>query len=129
MIITITVSSVAKQNLILQLSFDFALQIIQLYQVLKGQKEYVLSKQLLRSGTSIGANVEEAIAAQSRKDFISKMNIASKEARETRYWLRLLTKSQIVKYDYSAYLDKIDSIVNVLTAIVKSTQETDKKNS
>jgi four helix bundle protein len=120
---------VAKQNLILQLSFDFALHIIQLYQVLKGQKEYVLSKQLLRSGTSIGANVEEAIAAQSRKDFISKMNIASKEARETRYWLRLLTKSQIVKYDYSAYLDKIDSIVNVLTAIVKSTQETDKKNS
>jgi four helix bundle protein len=57
------------------------------------------------------------------------MNIASREARETRYWLRLLTKrSQIVQYDYSAYLDKIDSIVNVLTAIVKSTQETDKRN-
>ncbi len=128
-LLQLTVFRVAKQNLILQLSFDFALQIIQLYQILKDQKEYVISKQLLRSGTSIGANVEEAIAAQSRKDFISKMNIASKEARETRYWLRLLTKSQIVKYDYSAYLDKIDSIVNVLTAIVKSTQETDKRNS
>ncbi len=118
----------AKQNLILQLSFDFALQIIGLYQVLKNQKEYVISKQLLRSGTSIGANVEEAIAAQSRKDFISKMNIASKEAREARYWLRLLDKSQLVKYDFSMYLNKIDSIVNVLTAIVKSTQETDKRN-
>jgi four helix bundle protein len=115
--------TLAKQNLIIDLSFDFALQIIQLYGVLKEQKEYVLSKQLLRSGTSIGANVEEAIAAQSRNDFISKMSIASKEARETRYWLKLLDRSQIVRYDYAPYLKSIESIVNVLASIVKSTKE------
>ena len=83
------------ENKILEMSFDFSLQIIQLYKILIEQKEYVLSKQLLRSGTSIGANIEEAIAAQSRKDFISKLSIASKEARETRYWLRLLDKSKL----------------------------------
>jgi four helix bundle protein len=74
-------------------TFKFALSIIELYKYLKEHKEYVLSKQLLRSGTSIGANVEEAQAAQSKKDFTSKMSIASKEARETRYWLRLLDQS------------------------------------
>ncbi len=86
-------------------------------------REYVLSKQLLRSGTSIGANVEEAIAAQSRKDFISKMAIASKEARETRYWLRLLSKSKLVEMDYSLYLESCEHIINILTKIVKTTQE------
>ena len=74
-------------------SFMFALQIIALYKVLQGQREFVISRQLLRSGTSIGANVEEASAAQSRADFLSKMSIASKEARETRYWLLLLEES------------------------------------
>jgi len=77
----------------------------------------------LRSGTSIGANVEEAIAGQSRKDFISKLSIASKESRETRYWLRLLDKSQLVKHDYSAYLSSVNHIVNILTKIVKTSQE------
>jgi four helix bundle protein len=70
-------------NLIQQKSFDFALRIIKLYSGLQQQREYVLSRQLLRSGTSIGANVTEG---QSRKDFLSKMSIASKEARETKYW-------------------------------------------
>lgn len=79
---------VKTDNKILELSFSFSLQIIELYKKLQEKKEFVISKQVLRSGTSIGANVEEAIAAQSRKDFISKMAIASKEARETRYWLR-----------------------------------------
>lgn len=92
------------ENKILEMSFDFSLQIISLYKKLIENKEYVLSKQLLRSATSIGANVEEAMAAQSRKDFISKMSIASKEARETRYWLRLLEKSKLVNIDYSDYL-------------------------
>ncbi|SRR5258708_18425236 len=111
-----------KDNIILVKSFDFALIIIKLYSTLVEQKEYVLSKQLLRSGTSIGANVEEATAAQSRKDFISKMSIASKEARETRYWLRLLQKSQFVKIDYSTYLNDIEEIIKIITAIVKSSQ-------
>jgi len=74
-------------------SFDFALMIVEVYKFLLEKKEFVLSKQLLRSGTSIGANVHEAQAAQSRKDFASKMAIASKEARETLYWLRLLDNS------------------------------------
>jgi four helix bundle protein len=77
-------------------SFEFALKIIELYKTLVDSKEYVISKQLLRSGTSIGANVEEAGAAVSKKDFVSKMSIASKEARETKYWLRLLDQSQLV---------------------------------
>lgn len=71
-------------------TFQFVLDIVKLYRYLTGNKEFILSKQLLRSGTSIGANVCEAQAAQSRKDFASKMAIASKEARETLYWLRLL---------------------------------------
>ena len=71
-------------------TFDFALKVVDLYKYLTGNKEYILSKQMLRSGTSIGANVQEAQAAQSKADFISKMSIASKEARETKYWLCLL---------------------------------------
>jgi four helix bundle protein len=74
-------------------TFEFALLIIELYRYLIVNNEYVMSKQILRSGTSIGANVQEAQAAQSKKDFVSKMTIASKEARETDYWLRLLDKS------------------------------------
>ena len=80
---------VAKENIIQTKSFDFALEIIQFYKHCLDHNEYVLSKQLVRSGTSIGANIEEATAAQSKKDFIAKMSISSKEARETRYWLKL----------------------------------------
>lgn len=111
-----------KENIIQKLSFDFSLNIIDLYKDLVAKNEYVLSKQLLRSGTSIGANVEEALAGISRKDFIAKMSISSKEARETRYWLRLLQASQLVKLDYSSYLEKIDEIISILTAIVKTSQ-------
>src|SRR3989338_1040298 len=99
-----------KQNLIQQKSFDFALKIIELYGKLVRAKEFVISKQLLRSATSIGANVEEAIAGQSKKDFLHKMAIASKEARETRYWLKLLDESQILKIGYKTYLQEIESI-------------------
>lgn len=111
-------------NKILDLSFEFSLKIIDLYKKLIERKEFVISKQLLKSGTSVGANVEEAIAAQSRKDFISKMSIASKEARETRYWLRLLDKSKLVDIDYSEYLNAVEHIINILTKIVKTSQET-----
>jgi len=111
-----------SNNQILDMSFDFALQIIELYKTLVDKKEFVLSRQLLKSGTSVGANVEEAIAAQSRKDFISKMSIASKESRETRYWLKLLNKSQLVRLDYTPYLLTANHIVNLLTKIVKTSQ-------
>jgi len=111
-----------KDNVVLNKSFDFALEIIELYKILKSKNEFVISKQLLRSGTSIGANVEEATAAQSKKDFATKMSIASKEARETRYWLRLLNKSKLVEYDYKNYLNKIDELIRIITAIVKTAQ-------
>jgi four helix bundle protein len=111
------------ESKILDLSFDFSLKVIDLYKILIKQNEYVLSKQLLRSATSIGANVEEANAAQTKKDFITKMSIASKESRETRYWLRLLDKSKLIDLDYSTYLSLIEHIINVLTKIVKTSQE------
>lgn len=111
-----------KDNVVLNKSFDFALEIIELYKILKSKNEFVISKQLLRSGTSIGANIEEATAAQSKKDFATKMAIASKEARETRYWLRLLNKSKLVDFDYNNYLNKIDELIRIITSIVKTAQ-------
>ena len=80
-----------KENIIQQKSFQFAVRIINLYKYLTNdKKEFVLSKQILRSGTSIGANINEALAAESKKDFVHKLSIAVKEARETYYWLNLL---------------------------------------
>ncbi|MBE0424643.1 MAG: four helix bundle protein [Lutibacter sp.] len=112
-----------KENIIQEKSFDFALLTIEIYIKMKLQNEYVLSKQLLKSGTSIGANVEEAIAGISKKDFTAKMSISSKEARETKYWLRLIDKSNIVQIDVSKPLIEIESIINILTKIVKTSQE------
>ena len=112
-----------SENIIQNKSFDFALSIISLYKKLQEEREYVISKQLLRSATSVGANIEEATAAQTKKDFAHKMSISSKEARETRYWLRLLEKSQIVKGDYTAYLNDITEIIRILTSIVKTAQK------
>jgi four helix bundle protein len=109
-------------SIVQEKSFQFALDIIKLYQDLKRQNEFVISKQLLRSGTSIGANVEEASAAQTKKDFITKMSIASKEARETRYWIKLLQQSKIVNYDFSMYLSSIEELIKILTSIVKTAQ-------
>lgn len=110
-----------KDNIIQKKSYEFALQVISLYRKLCKSNEYVLSKQLLRSGTSIGANVEEAQAGQSRADFISKMSIASKEARETNYWLRLLRDSGTIdEIEVEALLVESESIVNILTSIVKT---------
>lgn len=111
-----------KDNLILDKSFSFALATVNLYPLLTEQNEYVISKQLLRSGTSIGANVEEAVAAESTKDFVHKMAIASKEARETRYWLRLLNEGNLVTVDVSKHLINIEEIIRIVTAIVKTSR-------
>lgn len=111
------------ENKIFEMTFDFSLQIIGLYKELVDKKEFVLSKQVLRSATIIGANAEEATAAMSKKEFIMKMSIASKEARETRYWLRLLDKSKLVDLDYSNYLTQEEHIINIITKIVKTSQE------
>ncbi len=111
-----------KDNLIADKTFDFALNIIDLYINLKKENEFVLSKQLLRAGTSIGANVEESTAAQSKNDFISKISIASKEARETRYWLRLYEKSNLTNIPMTNHLEEIEHIINILTKIVKTSK-------
>lgn len=112
-----------KENVIVTKTFDFALSIVNLLVQLKKENEFIISKQILRSATSVGANVEEAIAAQSRKDFIHKMSIASKEARETKYWLRLLDKSNLTSISMSNYLIEIEHILNIITKIIKTTQE------
>ncbi|RLA73598.1 MAG: four helix bundle protein [Epsilonproteobacteria bacterium] len=115
-----------RDNTILSKSFEFVIRVVKLYKYLcDEQKEYILSKQLLRCGTSIGANINEAQAGQSKADFIAKMGISSKEARESKYWLELLIKTDYLnindKYTKSLLYD-IDKIVKLLTSIVKSSQ-------
>ena len=102
-------------------SFQFALKVLRIASRLRQQREYVISDQLARAGTSIGSNVEEAQAGQSRKDFLSKMAIASKEARETKYWLRLIAKSGIAGVDVHEELDDAEELIRILTSIVKTT--------
>ena len=102
-------------------SYDFALHIIEFCTQLKDEKHYEISSQLIRSGTSIGANVEEALAGQSRKDFFAKMSIASKEARETNYWLRLIKDAELFDKPYiKELISESDEIVKILTSIVKT---------
>jgi len=113
-----------NKSIVNEKAISFALQIIELYKLLRNNKEYVLSKQLLRSGTSIGANIAEALAGESRKDFAHKMSIASKEARESHYWLILLQKSQLVHHDYSDEIEKCLELIRLLTSIVKTTSTT-----
>lgn len=108
-------------------SKNFAVRIIRLVQFLqKEKKEHVLSKQLLKSGTSIGANVSESVYAQSKADFISKMSIALKEAAETEYWIDLLEETEYVKVEQVSDLkSELEEILKLLTSIIK----TSKKNS
>ena len=106
-------------------SFEFAVRIVKLCRFLEKQDRVsrTLANQLLRSGTSVGANIEEAQAGQSKADFIAKMSISRKEARETLYWLRLLEESGSVKVDKLAeILKEADELVRILTAIVKTAQ-------
>lgn len=113
----------ARENVVLEKSFAFAVRIVKICRRLSGDREYVLSKQLLRAGTSIGANVNEAQAGQSRNDFIAKMAIASKEARETKYWIDLLVETGCLAKDdddTKCLVDESDQLVKILTKIVKS---------
>ena len=102
----------------------FALRIIRLYIYLKEEKgEYVMSKQLLRSGTSIGANVRESINAQSKADFVNKMNIALKEADETQYWLELLHESDFINVmEFDSINGDLSKILGTLTKIIKTSK-------
>jgi len=113
-----------KESIVGSKAYYFALKVILLYKLMQDKREFVLSNQLLRSATSIGANIEEATAGLSQKDFTAKMSIASKEARESRYWIRLLSDSGIIKdFNFSELLTEIDEIVKMLTKIVKTTQQ------
>ncbi|MEK7202933.1 MAG: four helix bundle protein [Patescibacteria group bacterium] len=111
-----------KDNIIKTKSYKFAIRIINLYKYLTvNKKEYILSKQILRSGTSIGANVEEAIDGQSKKDFISKLSIAYKEARETRYWINLIVDSCILEKKLSiSLLSDCEEICKIIGKIQKT---------
>jgi len=113
-------------NCVQRKSFEFAVRVVRLCKYLtKEQKEYVLSKQLLRSGTSIGANVNEAQAAQSKADFTAKMSIASKEARETGYWLALLCETEyldLTQEHVASLLGQSEELIKILTSIVKTSQ-------
>jgi four helix bundle protein len=117
-------------NLIQSKTYSFAVRIVKLYKILSSeQREFILSKQLLRSGTSIGANVEEGIAAQSRKDFISKFSVALKEAKATHYWLRLLKDCDYLNdKSFNSIIADCNEIIVVLTKILKTTRENDKAN-
>ncbi len=115
-----------KQNIILEKTFEFAVEIVKLTQKIQNEhKEYVLTRQLLKAATSIGANVEEAIAGHSTADFIAKLTIAQKEARETKYWLRLIYASKL--HDCTKYLSDIDEVIRILTSIIITTKQRNEK--
>ena len=111
-------------NVVQAKSYRFAVRVIRLYQHLsETKKEFVLSKQLLRSGTSIGANVEEAIGGQSRADFVSKLAIAYKEARETSYWLRLLKDTDyLTETEFNSIHLDAEELCRILGSIQKTTK-------
>lgn len=114
-----------KENIVLEKSFDFAVRVVNLYKYLtQKKKEYIISKQLIRSGTSIGANVTEAQRGQSKADFTAKMAIALKEAYETEYWLGLLFKTEFLSQkEYENINKEIKEIISILMSICKTAGE------
>ena len=112
-----------KENIVFEKSKNFAIRIIRLCKLLQERKEYIISKQATRSGTSIGANISEAQFAISKKDFQSKMYIALKETHETLYWLELLYKTEyLTKKQFDSIYSDIDEIIAILTSICTSSQ-------
>ncbi|MFA6596634.1 MAG: four helix bundle protein [Ignavibacteriaceae bacterium] len=111
-----------EQNVLKEKSYQFAIRIVKLYQFLNEEKkEFTLSKQILRSGTSIGANVEEAIGAQSQKDFYMKLNIAYKETRETYYWLRILHDTNYIDdKQFQSIINDCDELLKITGTIIKT---------
>ena len=111
-----------KQNLIEDRSFELAVEIVFVYQYLTREKrEYVLSKQVLRSGTSVGANISEGVAAQSKKEFCNRISIAYKEVRETEFWLKLLCSTGYLTIDKAnAAIKKCDEVNRILFTILKT---------
>lgn len=114
-----------RENIVQKKSFYFALRIIKLSRYLRQEnREYILSKQILRSGTAIGALIREAEHAQSKADFINKMSIALKEANETDYWIELLFQSgEISEQSYSSIKQDISELLKLLVSIIKTTKQ------
>jgi four helix bundle protein len=113
-----------KQNIIKEKSFSFAIEIVFLYKILIERKEFILSKQLLRSGTSIGANIREAEHAQSKADFIHKLSISLKEANETEYWLDLLFETKLLtEIEFQNIKPKIIELLKILTSIINTSKK------
>ncbi|WP_459836018.1 four helix bundle protein [Halanaerobaculum tunisiense] len=114
-----------RENVIYDKSFDFSVAIVKLCRYLFDEKnEYVLGKQLMRCGTSIGANVREAIEGQSKKDFIAKLSISLKEAGETEYWLNLLIASDVLKETrVNSLLNDVKEIIRILNSILKTARQ------
>ena len=118
-----------KDNIVKSKSFDFALRIVKLYQFLvDDRKEYVLSKQLLRSGTSIGANIREAEQAESKADFIHKTSVSLKEANESEYWIELLYRADYIDENQFDSLNKdLIEILKLLTSIIKTSKNSEQR--
>ncbi|MFA6402949.1 MAG: four helix bundle protein [Salinivirgaceae bacterium] len=114
-----------KENVIQLKTFQFAVRIIKLYKYLvEEKKEFVLSKQILKAGTSIGANTEEAIGGYSKKDFTAKLGIAYKEARETNYWLRLLKETEYIsESEFQSLITDCEEILKILFSIMRTSNE------
>lgn len=111
------------ENVIVTKTYSFALKVIKVYKTLIANNEYILSKQFLKSATSIGANIEEAVGAQSKKDFIAKLSISYKEAREVHYWIRLLKDSNLLEDKIAKeLLNNCEEILKILTAILKTSK-------
>lgn len=113
-----------KNNIVFEKSKAFAIRIVKLYRYLNENKEYVISKQILRSGTSVGANIAEGNYAQSRADFVSKMSIALKEAGETEYWLELLCDTRyITERQFTSIHNDCSELIKLLITIVRTAKE------
>ncbi len=113
------------ESIVQDKSFKFALRIIKLYRYLiSNKKDYVLSKQILRCGTSIGANIEEALGAHTKKDFLFKISISYREARETKYWLRLLKESEVINHNqFNSISADCEELIKMLSSILLTTKE------
>ena len=113
-----------RENIVVSKSYGFALKIVELYKFLVDKKEYVMSKQVLRSGTSIGANIHEAVSSESKRDFMHKLGIAVKESRETSYWLNLLKDSMFISIEkFSELIEDCNELTRILNSIILTTKE------
>lgn len=120
-----------NDNVLVDKSFQFAIRVVKLYKYLcDDKKEFILSKQLLRSGTSIGANINESQDAQSKNDFVAKLSISLKEARESKYWLELLKETNyLTSKEAESILNDLEEVIKLLVSIIKTAKENIKNES